>query len=436
MPKNDNIAVLDIGTAKMVCFIAHADPQQQLVRIIGVGHQASQGFCSGIITDIEKARDSILATVHAAEKDANAEIDDVFLCVSGLPLVSHMDHMTLDVSGHEVTGADCDQILAKSYQRALDAGLHVMHCLPVSYDLDAAKGITGPIGMYGRQLGASVHIVGVEPDSLMNLSHCFSRCHLNIRELIAAPYASALSSLSRDEQQLGCIMIDMGAGSTAISFFQDDQMIYTATLPLGGMHITRDIARAFSLPMHEAERIKTLHGVAIATEADKKRKIRLPQPGSDAPVSETDEQDEPDFFGMNAQDMMEPDGDNCITQSALSAIIRPRAEEILEMALDLAKQSKFYDTLGNRVVITGGGSQLQAIKELTAHIFSRQVRIATPASPFVISDATSAPSFASALGMLHHIKEHPMMMQRLRKQASSNRSRIMGRLTKIWKTLG
>lgn len=382
-----SIAVLDIGTSKIACFIAHVDSAGH-TKIVGIGHQLSKGIRSGIITDFAEAEASIVSAVHAAEQMAEETVENVKVSLSGGNLVSRNVTVEMTLLGEEVTDRDIMDIIEQGRASIAHNENDIIHCIPVSYYLDGARGISDPRKMYGKKLGADLHIITGLPTITRNLAHCVARCHLNVEEYIASPYASALSCLEDDEKQLGVTLIDMGGGVTSFAVFAGGKNIYTDAIPVGGMHVTSDIARGLSTSLLHAERLKTLHGSAIATASDDHVMIDVP------PLGEED-----------------PEESNAMPRSMLVGVIRPRVEEIFEMIRSKIELSGAGAHAGKRVVLTGGASQLLGAREMAANLLGKQVRLARPHSFSGLAEAVSGPAFSTSLGMLQYVTKKPMEEQ-------------------------
>ena len=213
--------------------------------------------------------------------------------------------------------------------------------------------------------------------ALRNLGAAVSRCDLEITELVSAPFASGLSCLVDDERELGTTVIDMGGGTTSLAVFAEGQLLHTAQLPIGGGHVTRDIAGVLSTPLDSAERLKTVYGNAEPSPDDEREILQVQQIG-----------EEEHQFAR-------------VPRSMVVGIIRPRLEETFELVRDrldgaglgrLAKQS--------RIVLTGGASQLVGAREMAARMLDRQVRLGRPARARGLPDAAAGPAFATAAGLL------------------------------------
>lgn len=381
------VAVLDIGTAKIACFIAHVDAAGG-IKVTGIGHQLSKGIRSGIITDFAEAETSIVAAVHAAEQMAGETIENVLVNISGGNLTSRNVTVEMTLLGEEVTDRDIMDIVEQGRSGVAHGEHEIIHCIPISYYLDGARGIADPRKMFGKKLGADLHLITGLPSITRNLAHCVGRCHLNIEEYIASPYASGLSVLEEDEKQLGVTVIDMGAGVTGFSIFGGGKNLYTDTIPIGGAHVTNDIARGLSTSLANAERLKTLHGSAIAAARDDQVMIDVP------PLGEED-----------------PDEPSAMPRSALIGVIKPRIEEIFEIVRDKIGLGGAGGMAGKRVVLTGGASQLLGVREMATNILGKQVRLGRPRALPGLAEATSGPAFATALGMLEYVVKKPMEEQ-------------------------
>jgi cell division protein FtsA len=371
------ISILDIGTTKIVCFIVRMDLAGNS-QIIGIGHQVSQGFRAGTITDIKLAENSILSAIEAAEQMAEENIEKIIINISSNKLTSHhlVTHATLGPT--PITERDIGRIITQSLEQFSQPDLEIIHSIPLDYAIDSTDGIKDPVGMVGSQLTGKLHVITAPATSVVNLANCLARCQLTIADLIISPYAAGLACLTEDEMELGCTVIDMGGGTTSFALFKSGNMLYADSISVGGRHVTSDIARGLSTDMVNAERIKTLYGNAICTSADHKEMINVPYIG------------EEDEMGMHH-----------IPRALLSDIISPRIEETLEMVKERLELSGFEGLMGQNIVITGGASQLMGLKEIAGRILGKHVRIGYP-KPFEgLAESTKGAAFSTAIGMVH-----------------------------------
>ncbi len=369
------ITSLDIGSSKISCFISEILPDGQL-NIIGIGHQVSGGIKSGTITDIRLAENSIRAAVGAAEQMAGVNVDRVIVNISGCMQKSHHLYAEMSVTNHEISSRDIHKIIAQGCGQIQDEDREIIHCIPVEYAIDNMKGIKDPNGMHGKVLSAQMHVVAASHSSLLNITSCLAKCHLDVEDFIISPYASAIACLSRDEKELGTIFIDFGGSHTSIAIFKHSNMIYADFIPVGGSHITNDIALGLATSLESAERAKTLYGNLISTAKDEREIIDIPQVGDDGRAEM-----------------------NHVQRSTLVGIIRPRVDEILEL-ISSRLQASGYRNIGGNVVISGGGSQLGGLKELVANYFSKQVRQGLPKKIEGMAESTKGAAFSTCTGML------------------------------------
>ena len=378
------IAVLDIGTMKIACLIATITEDGSFA-VTGVGHQLAKGIKSGVITDIVEAGTSITAAVHAAEQMAGVTVEEVYVSVNGANLKSRHVAVELDVLADGVSDQDIADIIHEGCDSLRGDDAAVLHCFPAHYTLDSARNLRDPRGMIGKKLGAELQIITAREQYLKNLSQCIGRAHLNVADYVLAGHASALSSLEKDEMDLGVTHIDMGGGVTSFSVFVGGRNIYSDSIPVGGNHVTSDIAQGLSTSLHHAERLKTLHGSAINSVKDSEVMIDVPQLG------EREDEDEP----------------TTMPRAMLVGVIRPRMEEIFEMIRDKLEASGADKIAGRRCVITGGASQMLGVSEMAARMLGKQVRRGKPAAIAGLAEAISGPAFSTVIGMLHYVRHRP-----------------------------
>jgi len=375
------IAALDIGTSKVCCLIAHAHGDGA-IRIVGIGHHASRGLRGGAVIDMDAAQNTILTAISAAEELAGDRIRDVIINVSGGNLASQTYSVETPVSGREINDSDLRQVLALGKAVEMPADRNLLHCIPTGYKIDATRGIRDPRGMYADMLGVDMHIVSARTAALRNVATCVERCHLDIETIVAAPYASGLACLVEDEIDLGVTIVDMGGGTTTIAVFYDGEVIHIDSIPVGGKHVTSDIARGLATPLAHAERMKTLYGSTLPSPSDERELIDVPLIG-----------EEPSNHP------------NHVPRSLLNGIIRPRMEETFELVrsrLELAGMDRYA---GRRMVLTGGASQLQGVRELAALVLEKQIRMGRPMRISGLPEATSGPAFSTGTGLLRYAIE-------------------------------
>lgn len=390
MARNGIITALDIGSSKIACMIAYRDLSGKL-KVAGIGHQISHGIRAGIVVDVKKAESSILAAINAAEKMAGQTIDRAIINISGNSLNSRIINVEAKISGHEVTDTDIRHIIERAREQCATEESQIVHCMPVAYAIDDSTGIRDPRGMCGDNLSTEIHVVSASATAARNLANCLARCHLDVEDYVISSYMSGLACLTEDEKNLGVILLDIGGGNTSIAMFAEGMLIYAGSVALGGEHVTRDIARGLSITIPYAERVKTLYGAVVSTPNDEYEVI-------DIPIADMQADSQPEYEGGGYT----RGGDSYISKTLLTAIIKPRMEEILEMARRNIEARGLYQHTGPRVVLTGGGSQLPGLRELAGHIFSKHVRVGRPEPIEGMADSVQGPAFSACVGMLKH----------------------------------
>ena len=372
-PRGSLIAAIDIGTTKVCCFIARVEARP---RILGIGHQIAHGVRSGTIIDLDAAGHSIRSAVHAAEEMAGETIERAVVNLSGGYAASRIVKAEIGV-GREITDGDMRQVLERGYLMRGSPDGQVIHSIPVGFSIDDSRGILDPRGMVGERLAVNMHVVTAGMASVRNHTAAIGRSHLEVEALVVNPYAAGLACLVDDEMDLGVTVIDMGGGTTTIGVFFGGNLIFADAVPVGGTHVTNDIARGLATPLAHAERMKALFGSAISSTLDERETITVPQIGE------------------------EEDGHvNHVPKSLLVSIVAPRVEETFELVRNRLEASGVDKIAGRRAVLTGGACQLHGARELAGLILDKQVRIGRPTRINGLAEATHGPAFSTAAGLL------------------------------------
>jgi cell division protein FtsA len=386
--KGGLIAALDIGSTKISCLIAEAVPAKHRssdadekfsLKVLGVGHQLSRGVRSGSIINVEEAERAIRLAVDAAERMAQRPINDIYVNVSGGRPQSRLYCGSAPVASGQVEQPDMDRALDDTLAQVDPGRRIILHLSPLQYNLDDARGIKDPAGMFGESLSLDLGVVTVEQAHLKNLGLATERAHLSVAGFVIAPYAAARAVLADDEKALGVTVVDMGGATTSFAVFHENNLVMADVLPIGGQHITNDIARGLSTTIAHAERMKTLWGSALASAVDEREMISVP------------------LLGERGVDTVQQ-----VPKSMLTGIIRPRLEETFELLRARLEASGTQHLSGNRLVITGGASQLNGVREVAAQWFDRQVRLGSPAHVQGMPESAHSPGFAVCAGLLNY----------------------------------
>ncbi len=369
------VTALDIGSSKVICLIGRSEPGS--LKVLGAALRESQGIKSATVTSLEQAEEAIREAVAAAENHADTRIQNVLVSVAcGAPRsVTARAAMALD--GALVSDEHLHMLLSEGRRRARLDEHEIIQSAPTSYVVDEARGVRDPRGMFCQRIGVSMHAVAVRPSPLQNLRLAVERCHLTMTGSLYSAYASGLSTLTPDEMQLGATVIDMGGGVTSIAVFMEGQLVHADVVPMGGSHVTADLARMLAAPLSAAERIKTLYGAALGDIETGTDTVAVPQMGED--------------------------GDENVIRvprSMLTRIIQPRLEEIFGQIQTKLRESGFDVAAGRRAVLTGGACQLAGTRELAQRVLNKQVRLGRPQTFHGLPAASAGPDYSTAMGLL------------------------------------
>lgn len=376
------IAGLDVGTSKVTTVIGELAPDGVL-DIIGEGSVPSQGLKRGVVVNLERTTEAIRQSVHQAERVAGVKVERVILGVGGPHLKSVTSHGLAAIRrGQSISAADVERAIEQAKAYPFDADLELLHALPLEFKVDGQEGIRDPVGMAGVRLEVDVHLVAAGRGPLANLRRAVGEAGLEIEALVAQPLASGLGVLSPEEEHMTVLLLDVGGGTTEVAVFREGRLAHSSVLPLGGDHVTQDIAQLLKIPFEEAERVKRKYGAALPELADPELVLEINQEGGslgEVPAPE------------------------------LARIIRPRLREILH----LARQS-VDEALGpleikvNRVILTGGSALLKGFDLLARQQYSLPVRVGKPHGVSGLTDVVATPAHATAVGLVRYATTLPL----------------------------
>ena len=378
------LGLLDIGTSKVACLIVALDPRGPSIlpgmrtpfRVLGIGHQRSRGLKAGVITDLEEAEVAVRAAVDQAEQMAGVTLGEVYVSVACGRLRSEVFAANADVATGVVGDEDVARVLEGGRAYAERDGRMLVHMNRIAIRLDGAPGGGDPRGLAAHRLTADLHAVTADDAPVRNLLLLVERCHLDVAGLVVAPYASALAATSVEERRLGVTVLDIGSGTTSVAIFADGAFIDAETIPVGGGHMTFDIARGLQAPLADAERIKALYGTLVPAPSDEHESFSYPLAG-------------------------EADGTlHQSTKARLAEILRPRVSGLIGLVRERLDASGMADFAGDRVVLTGGASQVIGLGEHVANLLGRRVRVSGPDAASALPSGLMAPSFATVIGLV------------------------------------
>ncbi len=377
MEEDKIIVGLDIGTTK-ICVIVGRKNDYGKLEILGMGKAVSDGVIRGIVTNIDKTVNAIQHAIEEAEEQSGIDIKVVNVGIAGQHIRSSIHHgsITRSKTDDEITIEDVNTLTNDMYRIVIPPGSEIIHVMPQDYIVDYEEGIRDPVGMSGVKLEADFHVITAQTNAIKNINKCVKRAGLTIENLILEPLASSLSVLSEEEKEAGVCLVDIGGGTTDIAIFFDNIIRHTAVIPFGGNIITTDIKQGCMVMNHQAELLKTKFGKAIAEEASPNEIISIP--------------------GLRNRPPKE------ISIKNLAHIIEARMDEIIEMVHTEIINSGFDQKLAGGIVVTGGGAQLQNLKQLFEYMTGLDARVGYPNEHLGKSkvEAAKSPMFSTTIGLV------------------------------------
>lgn len=381
--KRNLVCGMDIGTSHVRSIVGEIN-NDGTINIIGVGTSPSEGLKKGVIVDLDKTVDSITQAVEEAERMVGATIPSAYLGIVGsqVSLVNNRGVVAVSGEDKEITEDDVERVLQAARVIALPQDREIIDVIPREFIVDGYDGIRDPVGMVGVRLEVDAMIITGMVTSIRNLVRCVERAGLAIDgNMVLNSLANSEIALSKDEMELGTVLIDIGGGTTEVAIFQNGHIKGIAVLPVGGDYITNDIAVGLRTSIQNAEKIKLEHGVAIPSMATDGATIELPQ-----------------LSGKDPQTIQAKD---------LAMIIEPRLVEMLQLAAEELNKMGLREPLPAGVVLTGGVSLTPGLVDLAEQIFDSSVRLAQPSYVGVKS-----PIYSTAVGIIHYVQHAHMFSER------------------------
>ena len=368
-----------MGTTK-VCTVIGEMGHGGYLRILGVGVAPSQGLRRGVVVNIDQAVESIGSSIDKCQKISGFKIEQANISIANSNISSQNSKGVVAVSnnGHDIGHDDINRVLEAARTVAVGATSDVLHVIPRGFVVDGQEGVKNPIGMTGSRLEVETHVVCGGGGTIQNLVKCVERAGVRPLDLVLEPLASAEAVLTDAEREAGVMLLDIGGGTTDIAIFLDGSAWHTAVLPVGGSHITNDVAIGLRAAYEAAEELKIKHGRASSRGVLADEPVRV--------VTEA---------GMQEY-----------LRAELCDIIEARVEEILLMVRDELRASGYKGLLPAGVVLTGGTAQLAGISEVASRVFEMPVRVGSPSELEGLVDTISSPAYATSIGLLRWALNH------------------------------
>jgi len=351
--------------------------ENKKIEILGIGKSESVGVQRGVVSNIEKTVESIIAAVKQAEAESGVDIKVVNVGIAGqhIKSIQQRGMRTRKHNDDEIKAQDVEELILDMHQILMLPGEEIIHALPQEFTIDGESGIKEPVGMFGIKLEANFHIISAQTSAIKNIYRCIAKAGLTVDHITLEPLASSMAVLSEEEKEAGVVLVDIGGGTTDIAIFQEGIIRHTAVIPFGGDIITQDIKQGCSILKPHAEALKVQHGSALSTETEN-AVICIP--------------------GLKGRSAKE------ISTKTLASIIQARMEEITDYVYYEIKSSGYEKKLIAGIVLTGGGAQLRHMKQLVEYITGMDCRIGYPNEHVgkVRDESMLSPAFSTGVGLV------------------------------------
>jgi cell division protein FtsA len=347
-----------------------------VLEIIGVGEAPSSGLRRGVVVNIESTLASVSAAVEAAELMSGREVREVYCGAAGASVegINSRGVVAVTGKGREITREDIDRVIEAARAVVIPMDREVLHVIPQSFIVDDQKGIRNPLDMIGVRLEAEVHIITGSVTTAQNLVKCVNRAGFKVDKLMLQSLAAARATLSVDEKELGCLLVDLGGGTTDVLVYSDGAPYFSSVLPVGGSQVTNDLSIMLSVPLEAAERLKRESASAWMESVEGDETVILPGVGGRAPAE--------------------------IPRRRLASIVQPRMEEIYGMVRERVEKMGYWNRIKGGVVLTGGGALMQGAAELAQEMFQLPVRVGNPFTLGGLVEEYRSPLYATAVGLV------------------------------------
>ena len=365
---------IDIGTTKICTLVARVESERNM-RILGVGIEPSLGIRKGTIVDLQAASQSIARSIEKAERSSGLEITAALVSLAGSHVSSVNSRGVVGISGRVIDHDDVDRALDAAQAVAIPHNREIIHVIQRGFTVDGQDGIRMPVGMHGYRLEVEAHIITAAAATVENLRQSVQASGVEVTQFVLNPLASAEVVLSETERQMGCVVCDIGGGTTDMAIYIDGDVWHTMVIGIGGSLVTSDIAHGLRLSIAQAEELKKQYGHAVQAE-----------------ITETDVFTARIFGEERAAE---------ISRRELAMIIEARMEEIFDLVLQEIKRSGYDGLLPAGVILTGGSSLLPGTRALASRVLGLPVRIARPENMVGLTDQLHSPAYSTSVGLLY-----------------------------------
>ena len=367
------VLAIDIGSTKICAIIAQVSDDDS-ISIIGAGTTKAQGLKKGSITNIELASKSIKAAVSDAKRVAGSDIRSAVVSISGAYTKSLNSNGIVNIPNKEINFKEIERVMHTSlYNANIPNEYEVLHALPFNFKVDDQDYIEDPLGMNASRLEVETHIITTQKSNLNNLKKAVRGAGVEVENVVLSAYASSIATLNEDEKELGVAVIDMGGNTSNIAIHSGNSLRYNDFLGVGSNHVTSDLSMALHTPLNIADSVKLSYGSLLEPTNDL---IELPIIGDEETTHE-------------------------VSLEVVHNVIFARVEETLMILAQFIENSGLKEQMGAGVVLTGGFSQMEGMRDLAVATFgSVPVRLARPKEMNGLFDNLRTPEYSTAIGLV------------------------------------
>ncbi|MBS0254097.1 MAG: cell division protein FtsA [Proteobacteria bacterium] len=382
---------VNLGSFRVSAMIAGLSEAGELV-VLGSGHRAAQGVKRGYVTDMPAATYAVRDAIERAEKMARVSVGSVLIGCSGAGLASQVAEVEVEIGGRRIEEEDVEHLLVTAQQVIQPDGRMVLHAQPAHYTLDGAHGVANPRGLHAERLGVDIHIMLADGAPVRNLTEAVQNAHLGVDAVVASPLAAGHACLTAEERDLGVALVELGGQVTNVAVFAGGMLLGLTSLPFGSGDITDAIASSFGIRRFQAERLKCVHGSALASPADHREMVPVNAPG--------EEQQGP--LARHA------DAENRVPRAELVAVITAELGRQMEEVGRALRALGFAGNRRSQVVVTGGGAELAGLADFAQGALGKPVRVGKPLALKGLPEAHATPGFSTLAGLVLYAAADPV----------------------------
>ena len=383
---------LNIGSFRISAMIAGLSETGEMI-VLGSGHRAAQGIKRGYVTDMQAATHAVRDAIERAEKIAGVTLNSVWIGCSGAGLASTLARVEVDIGGRRIEADDIEHLLVAGRDVIQPDGRMVLHAQPAHYTLDGAHGVANPKGLHAERLAVDIHVMLADGAPVRNLTECVQNAHLEVEAVVGSPVAAGHACLSPEERELGVALVEFGGEVTNVSVYAGGMLLGMTAIPFGSGDITDAIASAFGIRRYQAERLKCVHGSAIASPTDHREMVPVNAPN------------DPDGAGPVAR---HADDKNRIPRAELVSVMTQQLGQWMEEVGRALKAMGFTGQRGQQIVLTGGGAELPGLADFAQSALGKPTRIGKPPQMTGLPEAHAAPGFATLAGLVLYAAADPV----------------------------